>query len=81
MQIKLANSFLADCVSDHFLLRHQSSTVNYHGFATHRIQYSAVNICNQRRNYCHHGIKINSFSQLLAGMTSSIIEKTHENFA
>ena len=74
----LANSFLADCVS---LLRHQSSTVNYHGFATRRIQYIAVNIFNQRRNYCHYCIKINSFSQLLAGMTSSIIKKTHENFA
>ena len=29
IQIKLADSFLAGCVSNHFLLHHQSWTVNY----------------------------------------------------
>ena len=78
MQIKLADSFLVYCVSNP-ALSSSSPVIDFQPclLLIKFNQYSAVNIFDQRRNYC---IKINSFPQLLASMTS-IIEKTHENFA
>ena len=50
MQIKLPDSFLTHSVSNHFLLHHQSSTVNYVLLLIEFNEHSAVNIFDQRRS-------------------------------